>query len=118
MSKASIHIKSRFGTFLNTREAAILLYRSIVNLNASDVEVDFTDVFSMSRSFADQFHKERQKLRNESNVSVFLVNANKNIEKMLEVVNRTQVKQDRKFNDIQVLRFSNIKDVSSLLHSI
>ncbi len=40
------------------------------------------------------------------------------VEKILEAVSRTQDMQDRKFNDIQVIRFSDVKDVSNFLLSV
>lgn len=118
MRNASIHIKSIYGTFLNTRESAIGLSKLITGLASSNIDIDFKNVEFMSRSFADQFYKERQKLREEKGISIFLINADEEIERILEAVSRTQDKQDRKFNDIQVIRFTDVKDVSNFLLSV
>lgn len=118
MRKTSIHIKSQYGTSLNTREAAIDLSKAISSLSISNVEIDFKNVEFMSRSFADQFFKERQKLREEKGISVFLVNTDEEVERILEAVSRTQSKQDRQFTTIHVRRLPNIEDVSNFLQSV
>ncbi|MGP8214013.1 MAG: STAS domain-containing protein [Bacteroidia bacterium] len=117
MEKASIDIKTHYGASLNTREAAVGLCKVINNIGSVNVEIDLAGVEFMSRSFADQFYKERQQLR-EKGISVFLVNADEEVQRMLEAVSRTQAKKDRNFDDIRVLRFSNMKDVSNFLLSI
>jgi len=114
--RASIHIKSQFGTSLNTREAATGLCKVVKSQNTTTVEIDLAGVEFMSRSFADQFYKEREQLR-KNGVSVFLINADEEIEKILEVVARTQNKRERSYNEILVSRFSDMGDVSKLLHS-
>ncbi|MGP8216919.1 MAG: STAS domain-containing protein [Bacteroidia bacterium] len=116
MEKAAIDIKIHYGASLNTREAAIGLCKVISNLKIAIVELDLAGVEFMSRSFADQFYKERQQLR-EKGISVFLLNAEEEIEKMLEVVGRTQNKTDRENKDIPVTRLSDIKDVNDFLSS-
>lgn len=111
-----IDIKGQYGITLHTREAAINLCKAITGLNISNVELDFRGVEFMSRSFADQFYKEREELRKNS-ISVFLINADEEIEKILEAVGRTQNKRERSYNEILVSRFSDMGDVSRLLHS-
>ena len=81
------------------------------------MDLDFSKVEFMSRSFADQFYKERADLRNKG-VAVFLLNADEEINKILEAVGRTQDKKDRNFNDIKIVRFANINEASNFLCSI
>jgi anti-anti-sigma regulatory factor len=115
--RASIHIKSEFGTSLNTREAATNLCKLISSKKTTTVDLDLSGVEFMSRSFADQFYKERAELRDKG-IAIFLINANEEIEKILEAVSRTQNKKDREFSDIRVRRFSSMNDVSKFLYSI
>lgn len=116
MKSNKIDLKALFGTSLNTREGAIDLSNLISALNVPLVELDFKEVEFMSRSFADQFYKEKLKLQ-ENHISVYVKNANQEIESILNTVSNTQNKKDRTFNEIQVIRFKSVNEMSNFLLS-
>ena len=118
--KAVFHISvsEHIDKLLNTREAATLLFDVVRESKCSVIELDFTSVEFMSRSFADQFHKDKVKLQNELNIAIEVVNANEEIINILQTVSRTQVKSNREFEDIQIFKFSNTALLSEYLLSI
>ena len=60
----------------------------------------------MSRSFPDQFHKERMKLKEEHGLMIDLKDASESIRKMLVTVESTQNKRKRFYTELPVFRFS------------
>jgi hypothetical protein len=118
--KAVLHIMvfEEMGNLLNTREAAIRFVQIIKDNPCNNVELDFTDVEFMSRSFADQFIKEQFQIQKEFNISIQIINANEEIIKILSIVSRTQDKKDREFFSIPVYKFSNSKLLSDYLFTI
>lgn len=110
-----ISIFSKLGETLNTREAASLLFVCVVENYAKKVVFDFSQVEFMSRSFADQFHKERMKLKDEHGLFIDLKNASEPIRKMLVTVESTQNKRNRFYTELPVFRFSDDKISEYLL---
>lgn len=106
------------GSLLNTREASSSLFNIISKNKGAEIELDFTDVEFMSRSFADQFHKERMSFQEKENSMVHLVNANEEIIRILQAVSQTQNKRERKFISLPVFKFSDEKLLSDYLLSI
>jgi hypothetical protein len=113
-----ISVAEQIGKLLNTREAATMLLDTLCDTKCSVIELDFSDVEFMSRSFADQFHKEKIELQNTLNVSIDIVNANEEIINILQTVSRTQVKSNREFEEVQIFKFSNTQLISDYLLSI
>lgn len=118
--KAVFHIlvSERLGALLNSREAATSLLDFVRENKCSVIEMDFTSVEFMSRSFADQFHKEKIMLQNDYNIVIEVVNANEEVVNILRTVSRTQSKSDRQFNDVQIFSFSNTDLLQEHLLSI
>ncbi len=113
-----ISVSEQVGKLLNTREAATMLLDVVRETKCSVIELDFMYVEFMSRSFADQFHKEKIELQNTLNVSIDIVNANEEIINILQTVSRTQVKSNREFEEVQIFKFSNTQLISDYLLSI
>lgn len=113
-----ISVSEQIGKLLNTREAATMLLDVVRESKCSVIELDFTSVEFMSRSFADQFHKDKIELQNKLNVSIDIVNANEEIINILQTVSRTQVKSNREFEEVQIFKFSNTQLISDYLLSI
>ncbi len=113
-----ISVAEQIGKLLNTREAATMLLDTLCDTKCSVIGLDFSDVEFMSRSFADQFHKEKIELQNTLNVSIDIVNANEEIINILQTVSRTQVKSNREFEEVQIFKFSNTQLISDYLLSI
>lgn len=113
-----ISVSENIGKLLNTREAATLLIDDVRESKCSVVELDFISVEFMSRSFADQFHKDKLKVQTELNISIEVLNADEEIIRILQVVSHTQKKVNREFNDVQIFSFSNTALLSEHLLSI
>jgi anti-anti-sigma regulatory factor len=113
-----ISVSEQIGKLLNTREAATLLLDVVRESKCSVIELDFTSVEFMSRSFADQFHKDKIEFQNKLNVSIDIVNTNEEIINILQTVSRTQVKSIREFAEVQIFKFSNTQLISDYLLSI
>lgn len=114
----TINVSEFCGTELITREAAQELIASI-ELSPCTVcnvfELDFAAVDFMSRSFADQLHKERLRHQQELQCEIFVINASKEIFDMLEAVAKTQNKTERKKERVPVYKFNDAKALSEYL---
>lgn len=117
-SVLSISVFEGIGHLLNTREAAVQLTNLIRDNPCEVIELDFTDIEFMSRSFADQYIKEELQLKAKFNVSIDIINANVEIIKILNVVSNTQHKTNREFSPIPIYKFSNPKLLSDYLFAI
>jgi len=113
-----ISVFKEMSSFLNTREAAIHLANSIRSNPSANVELDFSGIDFMSRSFADQFHKEQIRLNSDLGVSFHFINANEEIINILNTVAKTQDKKEREFKSIPVYKFSNPQLLSDYLFAI
>jgi hypothetical protein len=86
-----MHIASIFKTNkLLTRESATDLFKLIALKQASKIYVDFENINFISRSFADQFHKEKLSLLEATGKQVHLTNHNNDVFAMFNVVSKTQ----------------------------
>ena len=110
-SIAHINVAKEFDKILTSREVVSEIVNQIMNLHANQVELDFTDVEFISRSFADQFFKEKLKLMQELQILVEVRNANIEVSEMLKAVANTQNVSDRKNNSINFLQ---LKDLDAL----
>jgi hypothetical protein len=105
--------------FLNTREAASKLFGTLDFTPYQVVEFDFSSVEFMSRSFADQFIKEKvQLMKVNSHLFIRLSNMEANILAMLQAVERTQRNTNRSFSELPVYSFSDSESLSDYLLSI
>ena len=113
-----ISVFDELGNSLNSREAVSILSENIEAPKFNPIELDFSGVEFMSRSFADQFHKEKIKWQEELNLQVDIVNANEEILEMLNAVSQTQDKRDRKIIDVPIFKFTNPELISNYLFSV
>ena len=112
-----IFVSEKAKNFLISREAVTSLFNELSNTNA-ELELDFSNVEFMSRSYADQFHKTKLEFEQQHNVKIHIVNANEEVINMLQVVSKTQNSNNRIFEKIPVFRFSKPKMLSDYLFSI
>ncbi|HLC83082.1 MAG TPA: hypothetical protein VJI69_04565 [Bacteroidia bacterium] len=117
-SVQKISVSEKAKNFLISREAAVSLFASLSPIANQQIEFDFEHVEFMSRSYADQFHKEKISFEQKHNVKIRIVNANEEIIYMLRVVALTQSADDRKFEQIPVFKFSQTQMLSDYLLSI
>jgi hypothetical protein len=115
---ARIIVTEEFGKLLNTREAASELINLVSDVNSSDTEIDFTGVEFMSRSFADQFHKELEQIRLEKQQRIEILNAAEPVIRMLKAVAVTQNSTDRDYIALPVLKFTDHKLLRDYLLSL
>ncbi|MEX0811236.1 MAG: hypothetical protein WD048_03400 [Chitinophagales bacterium] len=113
-----IKVKDVLSVMLNSREAAIMIFDEIKQKNLSTVEFDFTDVEFMSRSFADQFYKESNKVENNTAVQIVVSNATEAVRNVLQTVAKTQNKTNRSYNKLPVFKFSNASSLKDYLLSV
>ncbi|MEX2589239.1 MAG: hypothetical protein WD334_03480, partial [Chitinophagales bacterium] len=113
-----IKVKDVLSVMLNSREAAIMIFDEIKQKNLSSVEFDFTDVEFMSRSFADQFYKESNKVENNTAVQIVVSNATEAVRNVLHTVAKTQNKTNRSYNKLPVFKFSNASSLKDYLLSV
>ena len=101
-----ILVNKNISETLNTRDSATLLFDIILHEDAKNVVFDFSNVVFMSRSFADQFHKERMKLKDKKGLFIQIKNASDEVRKMLVTVENTQSKKNRFYRELPVFTFS------------
>jgi hypothetical protein len=102
-----IKVFEQLGETLITRSAAVALFELVKQQEAKIVDFDFDMVLFMSRSFADQFHKERLKINMQSELRIQICNAEVSVREMLLTVEQTQKKKNRFYSEIPVFNFSN-----------
>jgi hypothetical protein len=102
---------------LVTREAAIILFARISESNHSRILIDFDGVSFVSRSFADQFIKERLAALSHHNV-VEMENVDSNVLKMLGAAATTQNNRVRLEESAATTPFISRKELKGFLLSI
>ncbi|WP_299250347.1 STAS domain-containing protein [uncultured Cytophaga sp.] len=112
-----IHIASEIDSIINTREAALNIKTQIQQTACTQVELNFDGVEFVSRSFADQLHKEKVELANQG-ILVVLVNASTSVMDMFRTVAKTQDATDRERHDIPVYKITTMDAFSEYLYSI
>jgi len=89
---------------LDSRDEAIRLFSELKDycVTYGDITLDFSDVIFMSRSFADQFHKEKLKWCNTSSVPIYIMNEIDQIHDILKAVSRTQKTSKKELSKISI----------------
>ena len=114
----NISVFEEAGNLLNSRESATSLMDKVRKSPCQVVEFNFSSVEFMSRSFADQFYKEKVQLVKEYNILFEMVDANEEIIHMLRVVSNTQNKVEREYVQLPVYKFTNQNLLGEYLLSI
>lgn len=102
---------------LVTREVASLLFSYIEDVACNYIEADFSDIFYISRSFADQFHKEKIKFWESRQKEIVVVNANDDVFKMFQAVSKTQ-NSSRASQHIPIIQLTGRKTLKDFLQSL
>lgn len=111
-------VKDVLGETIHTREASHALL-SLVSENACDnIELDFTGVKYISRSFADQFHSDKIELATKKPLIIIVTNAGEEVISMLQAVARTQSKFYREHASLPVYRYSTWDQLENFLLSL
>lgn len=102
---------------LDSREAATRLADMVREHSGNKQRaLDFSGIEFMSRSFADQFHKELY-LRDEDAFEIVIKNADAFIIRMLDAVSKTQTKRKAVKKTHQVASYNDLKQMESFLMS-
>jgi len=105
---AIIKVKEAFGNTLDSRHEAAMLFDSLKDYctQCGEIVLDFSEVMFMSRAFADQFHKEKIRWCEGTNVTIFIENANDQVSEILQAVTKTQTKREVKARQQNVNSFT------------
>lgn len=112
---STIPVLDLLGTAIHTREAAISLLKVVENDMCDQVDLDFTNVEFISRSFADQFHADKISLSDKTGKSIIVTNANESVINMLQAVSKTQNKVVRHFANVPVYKYSDRNNLEQFL---
>jgi GMP synthase PP-ATPase subunit len=110
MITVEIEIKQILSLTLDSREAASSLVDMLKAEEAgSKIVLDFSDIIFMSRSFADQFHKEIYS--GEQPLDIMIKNADVSILDMLRAVSNTQNSRRKIKKNYQILSYNNLSQL-------
>lgn len=117
MVTSEIKISTILPPTLDTREAATRLVKVIKeeSKNLNKLEIDFSGIIFMSRSFADQFHKDLY--TSEQSLDMVFKNASLDIIEMLRAVSNTQTKRKAFKKTYQVFSFNTISQLEDISFS-
>lgn len=115
--KNQINIEPILGHTLDSREAAIKLFR-LLPRDQKDIILDFSAIVFMSRSFADQFHKESRKLLSDKHLHISILNAPNQVIDILDAVAKTQKTKDRAAFNLPIYSFSKLDQLTGYLQAI
>ena len=100
---AIIKILPNLNKSLDTRDQAQILFERLESYcpNCNDLVIDFSGIDFMSRSFADQFHKEKIRLQEMRHIIVSIENEVPQIHSILNSVSKTQKTMKRESSTFQ-----------------
>lgn len=118
LCESTIRVNEILGTTIHTREAVIQLLDLLKKSPDSKIELDFSEVSYISRSFADQFYADKMKLMSEEKKDIIVTNANEEVINMLHAVAQTQNKSFRGYSTFPVYKYSTLNQLDNFLLSI
>jgi hypothetical protein len=120
MKERQINLKPLFGSQLDSRQDASALFEEVKQAcpECADILLNFDGISFMSRSFADQFCMEKQKLTTFHNYLIKISNADISIMQMFKAVNCAKKSTDRTFEDIPVYTFTKQEELSKYLEAL
>ena len=116
--QTTIQISELLGKTIHTRDASNYLLQVVAATGYQQIELDFSGVDYISRSFADQFHANKIKLAIEQQKSTIVTNANTEVVNMFQAVTKTQNKTDRATASLPVYKFTTWNQLENFLLSI
>ncbi|HTM66050.1 MAG TPA: hypothetical protein VL093_07010 [Flavipsychrobacter sp.] len=112
---ASISIFQLFGATIHTREASGILMQAIKESSGDKIELDFTQVTYISRSFADQFYIDKLLVAKETKKVIVVANADYAVLKMLQAVAKTQKHIRHNTSDIPIYKLKSFSQIENFL---
>lgn len=114
----TISVFDLFSSSVHTRESSAILMDLIEKDPCDFIEVDFSLVDYISRSFADQFYFDKMKCAVELKKNVIVSNANESVVRMLNTVAKTQSKKPDAFSNIPIYKYSSQSQLENFLLNI
>ncbi|HXS58543.1 MAG TPA: hypothetical protein VN726_20585 [Hanamia sp.] len=114
----TISVSELIGKMVHTRESSAILMQLIEKKFCDCVELDFTNVEYISRSFADQFYYDKLNCAVELKKNIIVSNANEAVMQMLNAVAKTQHKKMSTFFNIPIYKYSSQSQLDNFLLSI
>lgn len=114
----TISVSELIGTSIHTREASDILMRLIEKDLCDYIELDFSNVEYISRSFADEFYFDKLNYAIKLKKNLIVSNANEAVMHMLSAVAKTQNKKPNTFFNIPIYKYSSQSQLENFLLSI
>ena len=115
---STILVHEILGSSIHTREASSVLMHLVQEDPCNHVELDFSSVDYISRSFADQFHFDKINCAINSQKSIIVSNASDAVINMLQAVAKTQNAANKKSDKVPVYKYSTYGQLENFLLSI
>lgn len=116
---STIFISELLGNSIHTREASSVLLDVIKNDPCDYIELDFSSIEYISRSFADQFHFDKLNCAIDLKKTIVVANASDDVINMLQAVAKSHNSNDRKKTDkVPVYKYSSYNELESFLLSL
>lgn len=103
--KRTVVIKSTVSTDLHLRDSADFVFNLVETYSENEIQMDFSDIQSISRSFAHQYLTRKKA----SKKIISEVNTPENVEKMFRAVKKTMTSSSRpRVKDLDSIHFTTI----------
>ena len=114
----TISVFKIIGSSVHTREASTILMQPIERDLCDYIELDFSQVEYISRSFADQLYDDKMNFAVKLKKNIIISNANETVMHMLNAVAKTQNKKPTTFLNIPIYKYSSQRQLENFLLSI
>lgn len=114
---STISIHKLLGSSIHTREASFVLMQLVESNPCDHVELDFSSVEYISRSFADQFHFDKINCAANLQKVIIVSNAPDAVINMLQAVEKTQNTAIKKTDKVPVYKYSSQGQLENFLLS-
>ena len=114
----TISVFQSIGNSVHTRESSKILMNLIEQNQCDSIELDFSQVDYISRSFADQFYADKMNYTVKLKKNIIVSNANETVIHMLKAVAKTQNKKPNTFLNIPIYKYSSQSLLENFLLSI
>ncbi len=112
---STISVHELLGSSIHTREASSVLMHLVQNDPCDHVELDFSFVEYISRSFADQFRLDKINCANNFKKTIIVSNVSNAVTNMLQVVAKSQNTSNRKIHQVSIYKYSSYKQLEDFL---
>jgi hypothetical protein len=114
---STISVHELLGSSIHTREVSSVLMRLVQNNPCNDVELDFSSVEYISRSFADQFHFDKMNCAIDLQKTIIVSNASESVINMLQAVAKSQISVNKRVEKVPVYKYSSQRQLENFLLS-